>query len=69
MTYVVVDEVRVHVVHAVVHDGCGHILAGDSQGPGSFYVQVQSPLAIILTGVFLKLVNFIKICRVTIGRQ
>ncbi len=52
-THVVVDEVWVHVVDAVVHDGRGDVLAGDALRPRRAHVQVQPRLAAVLTRVFL----------------
>ena len=51
--YVVVDEIRMHVVDAVVHDGGSDVLAGDSLRPGGGHVQVQFGLAAVLTRIFL----------------
>ena len=48
---VVVDEVWMHVVHPIVHDGGGHVEPGDTLGPGSLHVEVQPDLASILTSV------------------
>ena len=39
-THIVVDEIWVHVVHAVVHNGGGDVLAGHTLGPGGGHVQV-----------------------------
>jgi hypothetical protein len=53
-THVVVDEIRVHVVDAVVHDGRRDVLAGDALGPRGLNVQVEPWLSTILASVFLK---------------
>ena len=51
MTYIVVDQVGVHVVDSVIHDGRGDIFAGDSLGPSGGNVQVELGLAAVLAGV------------------
>ena len=37
---VVVNEVWVHVVHPIIHDGRGHIKPGNSLGPGRLHVEI-----------------------------
>ena len=45
------NEVWVHVVDTVIHDGRGDVLAGDPLGPGRGHVQVQLGLTPILARV------------------
>ena len=52
-THVIVDDVGMHVVNAVIHDGRGDVLAGDSLSPSCGNVQVQLGFATILTRIFL----------------
>ena len=52
-TYVVIHQVRMRVVHAIVHDGGGHVLAGVAECPCGFDVEIESRFAARLTDVFL----------------
>ena len=49
---VVVDEVGVHVIDAVIHDGCGDIFACDSLRPGGGSVEIEFGFAAVLAGIF-----------------
>lgn len=56
------------LLHTVIHDGGGDVLAGDSLGPGRLHVQVQLGLASVLSRVLqVPLEGKVRVCGVSLG--
>lgn len=50
-TYIVVCQIRMHIVDAVVHNSGSDILSGVALCPGRLHIQIQSRLTTVLSDI------------------
>merc|ERR1719412_1029714 len=49
---IVVDEIWMHVVDSIIHNGCGDIFASNALSPRGSNVEIKFRLSTILTRIF-----------------